>query len=92
MKNLFLLVIISLFSFESNTVYVCDGPKSVAYHSTRNCNGLNNCSTSIREITLSEANKIGRRACRICKPPIEQIRMIKTVPLLNSNNYANKIH
>ncbi len=91
MKNLFLLAIISLFSFKSNNVYVCDGPKSIAYHSTRNCNGLNNCSTSIREITLSEANKIGRRACRICKPSTAKIDANNIIQLINSNTYAYKI-
>ena len=49
-------------------VYVCTGEKSVAYHATRNCRGLNRCSGEIKAVTLSEAKAMGRRACRICKP------------------------
>lgn len=49
-----------------NTVYICTGPKAKAYHSTLNCRGLSKCSSDIKTITLTEAKKIKRRACKIC--------------------------
>lgn len=50
------------------SVYVCTGEKSVAYHATKNCRGLNRCGGDIKAVTLSQAKAMGRRACRICKP------------------------
>jgi hypothetical protein len=47
-------------------VYICNGPKSYAYHSHGRCSGLNNCSTQIYAISLSEALGKGRRACQKC--------------------------
>lgn len=47
-------------------VYICNGPKSIAYHSRSNCSGLNNCSTEISEIDLSKAQNMGRRAFKKC--------------------------
>ena len=49
-----------------STVYICNGPKSYAYHSNGSCSGLNNCSTQIYAISLSEALNKGRRACQRC--------------------------
>lgn len=51
---------------DQNTVYICNGPKSYAYHTRSTCSGLNNCSTQIYAITLSDALKRGRRACQKC--------------------------
>jgi hypothetical protein len=47
-------------------VYICNGPNSYAYHSHGRCSGLNNCSTQIYAISLSEALGKGRRACQKC--------------------------
>jgi len=47
-------------------VYICNGPNSYAYHSHDRCSGLNNCSTQIYAISLSEALGKGRRACQKC--------------------------
>lgn len=47
-------------------VYICNGPKSYAYHSYSTCSGLNNCSTEISEVQLSTAHNKGRRACKKC--------------------------
>jgi hypothetical protein len=46
-------------------VYICNGPKSVVYHKSPDCRGLSHCSTKIEKVTLSYAEKIGRRACKI---------------------------
>jgi len=47
-------------------VYICNGPKSYAYHSHARCSGLNNCSTQIYAIYQSEALNRGRSACQKC--------------------------
>ena len=46
-------------------VYVCEGPRSVVYHRSENCNGLSRCSTKIYKVMLEEAVKMGRRPCKI---------------------------
>lgn len=47
-------------------VYVCLGPSSKRYHKTSKCRGLKSCSKSIKEVTVSEAEKMGRTRCGIC--------------------------
>jgi hypothetical protein len=51
---------------KSNTVYICEGPKSERYHRIPNCSGLNNCSTEIHSVHVSHAVRIGRTPCRVC--------------------------
>jgi len=49
------------------TVYVCMGEYSIAYHSSPECRGLNNCSTKIYETTSDYAiTSLGRKPCCIC--------------------------
>lgn len=49
------------------TVYVCDSSGSVAYHSDKNCSGLNRCTHKIIAVTETEAIKTyGKRKCRKC--------------------------
>jgi hypothetical protein len=48
-----------------NNVYICQGPRSKVYHKAQNCKGLNKCSTTVKEVSISEAKNMGRRACRI---------------------------
>jgi hypothetical protein len=50
---------------KTDYVYICDGPYSKVYHKSQDCKGLSNCSTKIYKITLDEAIKMGRRACKI---------------------------
>ena len=48
-------------------VWICTGPGAVAYHSKRNCGGLNNCRDDIISVTLHDAiTKWRRRECRRC--------------------------
>lgn len=47
-------------------VYVCTGPKAKVYHKTPNCKGLENCSKEIKKVTLEQAQKMNRRACKLC--------------------------
>lgn len=47
-------------------VYICAGGSSKCYHESRNCHGLSRCSKEIKNVTISEAEKQGRRPCKIC--------------------------
>lgn len=47
-------------------VYVCDGFSSKRYHSVEDCYGLSRCSGTILEMTVEEAENIGRTPCRLC--------------------------
>jgi len=48
------------------TVYICLGKSSVRYHQTDRCNGLSNCKSQIKSVTLQEAEKMGRTPCKVC--------------------------
>lgn len=48
------------------TVYVCTGPKAKKYHATQTCRGLNRCSGSIRQLSVSSARAKGFTPCKIC--------------------------
>ena len=47
-------------------VYVCTGPMSQCYHRDSDCYGLENCSASVRAVSLQEARQMGRRPCKLC--------------------------
>lgn len=47
-------------------VYVCTGPMSKCYHRHSDCYGLENCSASVRAVSLQDARQMGRRPCRFC--------------------------
>lgn len=51
---------------QTTYVYVCTGPSATRYHRTPDCSGLNRCSREIKKITLAEAEKKGRTACKKC--------------------------
>ncbi len=53
------------FSLVEGGVFICKGPSSAVYHKSDRCKGLSKCSTQVFEITLAEAKKLGRRACKI---------------------------
>lgn len=50
----------------SGSMWICGGPKSKRYHSTRNCSGLKRCSRTPRKISLSEARARHYTPCRRC--------------------------
>ncbi len=76
-KLLFILTLLSLSFIPMNSgthqadtekdriVYVCTGPKAVAYHYDENCKGLNKCSRSIKAVRLRDVPK-RHRPCKIC--------------------------
>ena len=47
-------------------VWICTGSKAYAYHSNRNCSGLNRCGKCIVKVTLAEAKERGYRPCKRC--------------------------
>jgi len=52
---------------DSNSkVWVCTGGSSKRYHAHNDCKGLNNCKVSVEEISLQEAESMGRTPCRKC--------------------------
>lgn len=68
MKTILLSIVLSFCASTSTNsyVYICTGPKAKVYHRTTRCSGLNNCSGSIKKITVAQAKQMGRRACRKC--------------------------
>lgn len=51
---------------DGKQVYICTGPQSEVYHKTDDCMGLNRCRGEIKALTRQDAEKLGRRECRIC--------------------------
>ena len=47
-------------------VWVCTGDCSERYHAYDNCKGLSNCRASVEEVSLQEAENMGRTPCRKC--------------------------
>lgn len=67
MKALFPALLLSLALAISSPaadqkVYICTGPKSVCYHKTKTCSGLKKCSGQVKQVSLQEAEKMGRRS------------------------------
>lgn len=48
------------------SAYICTGPQSEVYHSTKRCKGLRRCSGDLRKLSINEAENIGRRECKWC--------------------------
>jgi len=76
MKSIFKIIplLIAVFIFintAAQTVVICEGKYSKKYHSSENCRGLNNCKGGLSNISLSNAQQIGRSACSICNPPTQ---------------------
>ena len=47
-------------------VYICTGKKSYAYHSNRDCIGLQQCGSQIIKVTIDEAIDEDRTPCNFC--------------------------
>ena len=50
----------------SDMVYVCTSGTSKRYHSDRYCSALSRCSGEIEEVSVEEAEDMGRTPCHIC--------------------------
>ena len=73
MKTLLLsfLIAVSSLSVSAQTrpdsVYICLGKYSHAYHRNNFCKGLRNCKAKVIYVSLNDAiNKYGRKACGYC--------------------------
>ena len=71
MNKLILTVSLCIVSFVSPSetspkVFICMGSMSECYHKNKDCKGLEKCSTKIKEVTLEQAKKMGRRPCGYC--------------------------
>lgn len=69
MKIVLAVIFILTTSFVSapdRNVYICTGPKSVAYHLSTRCRGLDRCSASIKMVSQQYAIDKGRRGCKLC--------------------------
>lgn len=68
MKKLIIwaLVFFTVSSFNSNEtyVYICKSVNSKKYHYDKNCRGLKQCNHKIEQVTLKQAQKIGRTLCK----------------------------
>lgn len=50
----------------ADSVYLCNGPQSKAYHKTNHCRGLKNCSTEIEATDIATAIAKHRKECGYC--------------------------
>lgn len=50
----------------ATSVYICTGAYAKSYHIKPNCRGLSACKGQIKKVSLGEAQKQGRNACKIC--------------------------
>lgn len=66
MKTFLLFAILFCSSIENHGVYICTGPNAYAYHKTKTCRGLRHCTGEIKEISLAQAKKNNRKACKLC--------------------------
>ena len=80
MTKLFLLILIPLFmsGLTSAETPLCIGTNiqtkvivvmsnnAYAYHKTRNCSAVKKATHKVKEVTLEEAQKVGRKPCKIC--------------------------
>ena len=53
-------------ALEQQKVYVVMSNTAYAYHSNKDCKGLRNATHEIRQVTVEEAEKMGRHPCKIC--------------------------
>ena len=63
---LIFLLSITLYSSAGTKAFICDSPQAVAYHSSKNCRGLQKCAHQVLEVYEREALDKGLRGCKIC--------------------------
>lgn len=65
LKYLLIIWCVSFSPALQSEVFICKGPMSKVYHKSSRCKGLSSCSTEVYGISVGEAKRLGRRACRI---------------------------
>ena len=51
----------------AHTVFICDNRESKLYHRYTNCEELEKCTAVVKDITLSDAETMGRTECGKCR-------------------------
>lgn len=54
------------YSDEPAKVYVVMSTNAYAYHKTRSCKAVQKATHKVKEVTLEEAQKMGRKSCKMC--------------------------
>lgn len=62
-KNVSIVITLTLISACKQHVYICEGPDSYAYHYDNKCPGLERCTTELRKVSKEEAKNLGRKEC-----------------------------
>lgn len=57
---------------ETKEVWVCFGKKSHAYHSNKECYGIQACKGKVRRMSLGEAVYMGRTPCHYCHKDVAE--------------------
>lgn len=63
-----ILSFLFLMAADGQKVYICDSPYAACYHRTDSCEGLDLCNHEVRRVPLRDAQKQGKRPCKICYP------------------------
>jgi hypothetical protein len=69
MKTLFIalsFIFLSFMQSSNEKVYVCDSKTSKVYHCKKDCKELQKCTDEIIYITIDNAEKMGKKPCKIC--------------------------
>ena len=53
-------------SSEETKVWIVNSTSSECYHVDKNCRSLKAAKHPIKSVSLQEAKKMGRRACKVC--------------------------
>jgi hypothetical protein len=48
------------------SVFICVSPNAYAFHSSKNCRGIQRCTHEIKSTSKIDATKLGYKPCRIC--------------------------
>lgn len=63
---------------EQSKVYVVMSSSAYSYHKTQSCRAVKNAKHTVKEVTLAEAKKMGRKPCGICcKSSLEEGLSVK---------------
>jgi hypothetical protein len=68
MKKLLLLGSVILFSFTKSaqtSAYICVSPNAKKYHYSKTCRGIQKCTHTIKQVTVTEAKNLGYTVCLI---------------------------
>ncbi|MDO6676471.1 hypothetical protein Q4517_13045 [Tenacibaculum sp. 1_MG-2023] len=57
-------VLVAFQKIEDKKVYICSSVASTKYHFKKNCRGLSQCKTTIKESTEKKVRKYGRLLCK----------------------------